>query len=281
MSTIDYLLVGHIASDIVADGGSVLGGTVSYSAPIASALGQRVGIVSSAKVDEPVLNSLSEHVERYIIPSEHTTTYENIQKPTGRKQYVRAVAQPITAESIPADWRSQVKRVHLAPIADEVDVHIIQALPWAKVLLTPQGWMRQWDETGRVHFKAWLDEQALSKADMVIISEEDIQTVPQIEMDYARYAKILVVTQGDQGGRYYVNGVRHVYDAVQTTVVDTTGAGDVFATACFIAWDMIGDMGKAVQIGAQIAAWSITQVGICSSPQQTDELQRLIKRLGL
>lgn len=280
MPAIDYLIIGHIASDVVSDG-FVLGGTVSYAVPIASALGRRVGIVTSARLDEPVLDSLSDQLQRHIIPSEQTTTYENIQTPTGRKQYVRAVAQPITADAIPDSWKSQAHLAHLAPIADEVDRHIIEALGSAQILLTPQGWMRQWDESGRVRFKQWFEPEVLNRADMVIISEEDIQTVPQIEMDYARYAKILVVTQGDQGGRYYMGGKRHTYDAVQTSVVDTTGAGDVFATACFTVWQMTGDIQQAMTIGAHIAAWSITQVGICSSPEQMDELQKLVKRLGL
>lgn len=280
MTTIDYLMIGHVASDIVPDG-HVLGGTVSYSAPIASALGLQVGIVTSARPDEPLLKSLSERVALHVIPAPDTTTYENIQTPTGRKQFVRAVAQPITAEGIPSAWLEQAKMAHLAPIADEVDVHIIQALSSAKVLLTPQGWMRQWDTAGRVSFKAWLNPEALHSADMVIISEEDIASVPQIEMDYARYAKILIVTQGDQGGRYYVDGVRHSYDAVQTSVVDTTGAGDVFSTACFIAWQITGDIKQAVKIGAHIAAWSITQIGICNSHQQIDALHKLVQRLGI
>lgn len=277
MSAIDYLMIGHVASDIVPDG-HVLGGTVSYAAPIASAFGLNVGIVTSAQPDEPVLHDLPATIPLHIIPAEQTTTYENIQTPTGRKQFVRGVAERITPEQIPHDWKSHARFAHLAPIADEVDIHIIQALSSAKVLLTPQGWMRQWGADGRVYFKQWLDPEALKQAEMVIISEEDIASVPQIEMDYARYAKILVVTGGEQGGRYYMDGKRHRYDAVPTSVIDTTGAGDVFATACFIGWQMTGDMAQAVQIGAHVAAWSITQIGICSSPQQTVELEKLVKR---
>lgn len=280
MPAIDYLLIGHIASDIVQDG-AVLGGTVSYAAPIAAAFGLNVGIVTSAKLDEPVLNSLPAHVQLHLLPSEQTTTYENIQTPTGRQQYVRAVAKSLTSDSIPRAWQSQARSAHLAPIADEVDLHIIQALAPSKILLTPQGWMRQWGADGRVYFKQWLEPEVINQADMVIISEEDIATIPQIELDYARYAKILIVTQGEKGGRYYVDGVRYTYESVSTSVIDSTGAGDVFATSCYIAWQITGDIKQAVKIGAQIGAWSITQVGICSSQQQTDELQKLIKRCGL
>ncbi len=49
LEPVDYLVVGHVAADVTPTGVQ-LGGTVSYSALTARALGLRVGIVTSSGV---------------------------------------------------------------------------------------------------------------------------------------------------------------------------------------------------------------------------------------
>jgi hypothetical protein len=53
----DYLLIGHIAHDVTPEGPR-LGGTVSYGAFTAVAMGMRVGILTSTRPDEPLLHKL-------------------------------------------------------------------------------------------------------------------------------------------------------------------------------------------------------------------------------
>ena len=48
---IDYLVIGHVTNDIQPDGTQILGGTVSFAANMARALGLRVGIVTCAGKD--------------------------------------------------------------------------------------------------------------------------------------------------------------------------------------------------------------------------------------
>ena len=49
---VDYLIIGHITRDLTPDGPH-LGGTVTYSALMAQALGLRVGIVTSRGTAAP------------------------------------------------------------------------------------------------------------------------------------------------------------------------------------------------------------------------------------
>ena len=68
-TAIDVLLIGHVTVDL-APGGRMLGGTVSYAAPTFAAFGHRVGIVTSAAANEPLLDQLRSHGELIVRPSE-------------------------------------------------------------------------------------------------------------------------------------------------------------------------------------------------------------------
>ena len=100
--------------------------------------------------------------------------------------------------------------------------------------LTAQGWMRGWDESGRVHPVHWEDVSALEAAGAVVISLEDVGgDMEQVER-LAQHTRILAVTEGAAGCVLYWNGDRRRLRAPQFTEIDATGAGDIFAAAFFI-----------------------------------------------
>ena len=171
-SEIDILLIGHMTVDQVA-GGRMLGGTVSYAAPTYAAFGHRVGILTSAAKDEPLLSQLKPYGELLSLASEHSLIYENVYSDCRRQQYVRATAAPITAGDLPPEWMS-ARYLHLGPLAGEIDPgQIAKAFPEATIMLTAQGMMRRWNADGLVSFRPWFDEEALTRIDIVVYSEED------------------------------------------------------------------------------------------------------------
>ncbi|TVR23052.1 MAG: hypothetical protein EA396_04640 [Anaerolineaceae bacterium] len=261
MTGIDYLLVGHIASDIVPEG-RALGGTVAYAVFVARAFGLRPALLTSAAPDEPLLRQLPPDVPVHVVPATHTTTYENIYTAAERVQYLRAVAHPLTPGDVPVAWRA-APLLHIAPIADEIDAtrHADYA-PQAAITLTPQGFMRQQEADQRVTPRRWFDADALRGAQLTILSEDDIAAEPTIEADYAREAPLLVVTDGAKGGRYYLAGERHDYTAHPVTADDPTGAGDVFAVSCTAAYHLTGDIHRAIDVAARVAAWSTMRSGL-------------------
>ncbi len=121
---VDYLIVGHVAVDITPTGVQ-LGGTVSYSALTARALGLRVGIVTSSAADAP-LQAL-DGIQIVNIPAEQSTTFENIKTESGRRQILHHQAVPILLEHIPQVWRT-ASIIHLAPIAGELDPSLAEQL---------------------------------------------------------------------------------------------------------------------------------------------------------
>src|SRR5659263_265000 len=83
---VDYLLVGHATQDVLPDGGSRLGGTVTFSGLTARALGHSVGVVTASAPDYDLSPLDGLMVSR--VDSKTTTTFRNISTPQGRIQYL-------------------------------------------------------------------------------------------------------------------------------------------------------------------------------------------------
>jgi len=272
--SVDYLVTGHVARDLTPDG-SHLGGTAAYSALTARALGLRVGIVTAAGVDIS-LEHLND-IPIISLESNSSTTYENIYTEQGRVQYLRSQAARIDLSKVPEPWRN-ASIIHLAPIADEVDALLPQGFSPAMLGLTPQGWMRQWDSDGLVSTREWTNsEVALSQANAVVISREDVNGDDVFIEHMAGQTKILVVTEGAAGAVLYWNGDRRRFRAPSVDEVDATGAGDIFATAFFVRLLNTRDPWEATRFAVLLASHSVERAGLGGIPTQLEiEQSRMV-----
>lgn len=251
----DYLILGHVTQDITPKG-LVTGGTVSYSGSVAQALGCRTLIVTSAGPDFAPAKELPGLTVK-IKPAADTTTFENVYTAEGRQQYLYKRAGCIEAGDIPIDWR-QADIVHLGPLDKEIEPTIIGTFPNSIVGITPQGWLRKWDENGKVGYKSWSPDPAvLSKAAVVIVSEEDIPPEESLQ-PYIENTPIFIQTKGVEGCVVYQGGSAHYYSAPAVKVVNLTGAGDTFATAFLVRLHQTDSFSEAADFANYIAAWSIT-----------------------
>lgn len=270
MSQIDYLLIGHMTADIVRNG-RVLGGTVAYAAPVVRAFGQRVGLLTSAAACEPLLETITPYADIMVRTAAETTTFENIYQPSGERiQYVHEVAAPLTYNLLPVGWLN-APLVHLAPLVDEIDLTLAAQFTHATVMLTLQGCLRTWDDSGLVRFRRWLEPDILRMVDIVVFSKPDIAGAPNLEGHIARYAPHVIVTDSNNGGIYYHNGQAQSYAAVPVHEINPTGAGDVFAAALLASLPRLNmDIHQALDVAAYIAAQSVTRTGITQSVQTGD-----------
>ncbi|MCA2001480.1 MAG: PfkB family carbohydrate kinase [Chloroflexi bacterium] len=263
LQAVDYLLVGHIAVDIT-PAGAQLGGTAAYAGLTARALGLRVGIVTSSAADAP-LEALS-GIPIVNVPAERSAEFENVETETGRKQTLRSRAAPLLLDHIPQVWRS-ASIIHLAPIADEVESSMAENLSGSLLGITPQGWMRGWDEKGRVFAKPWQgSEKILPRAGAVILSVEDVNRDLELVEEMAHHTRILCLTEGQAGSVLYWNGDRRRFRPPPTTEVDATGAGDIYAAAFFIRLYHTRDPWEAARFATQLAARSVTRRGLSGVP---------------
>ena len=270
---IDYLVMGHICHDLT-PGGRVIGGTAAYSAATAKTLGCRTAIVSSY-ADSDGWQAWLPDITIQRVPAQATTTFENIYGPDGRVQVIHAVAGQIGEEDIPPAWQ-RAKIAHVGPIANEVDPQVIGLFSNSLVGLTPQGWMRQWDGTGRVKAQLWQDApDYLPLAAATFISDEDL-VAPSMLADFRRFSRVLVMTQGPGGSIVYFDEEARSFPAPKVKVEDTTGAGDIYATAYLIRlYQTGGDPWEAARFATQIASISVTRPGMSGVPT-AEEVQRCL-----
>ncbi len=272
LQPVDYLVVGHAAVDITPTG-MQLGGTVSYSSLTARALGMRVGIVTAVGEGAPM--QALDGITIVNIPSEHSTTFENIKTENGRRQVLHHQAAPITLEHIPQVWRS-APIIHLAPIARELDPSLPEKLAGTLLGITPQGWMRQWDENGQVTATAWENkDQALRYAGAVVLSVEDINRDLELVEEMAHQTRILCMTEGELGSVLHWNGDRRRFRPPVMHEVDATGAGDIFAAVFFVRLYSTRDPWEAARFATQLAARSVTRIGLNGIPTR-DEIEECL-----
>jgi len=277
LQPVDYLIVGHVAADITPNG-MLLGGTVSYAGLTARALGVRVGIVTSSGEGAP-LQAL-DGIPIVNVPAEHSTTFENIKTENGRRQILHHQAAPILLEHIPQVWRS-APIIHLAPIAREVEPSLAEKLSGSLVGITPQGWMRTWDENGQVAACAWENsEQVLRHAGAVVLSVEDINRDLELVEEMAHNTRLLCLTEAEAGSVLHWNGDRRRFRPPVMEEVDGTGAGDIFAAAFFVRMYHTRDPWEAARFATQLAARSVTRIGLNGIPTSREIEECLMEVLS-
>ena len=206
LQPVDYLVMGHIAQDLTRDGFR-LGGTAAYSALTTRAIGLRVGVITSAneKTSKTSMKAF-DGIPVISIPSEHSTTFENIYAESGRRQILHHQAEHISFELVPEVWRS-ASIIHLGPIAQELDSELPKKISPALLGVTPQGWMRTWNGDGRIVPCKWENaEPLLSQAGAVVISREDVSGDEELIKSMAHQTRILAVTEAEAGAVLYWNG---------------------------------------------------------------------------
>ncbi|GJM40638.1 MAG: ribokinase [Ardenticatenaceae bacterium] len=260
MKKIDYLVIGHITRDITPTG-NLVGGTVAYSGRVAQALGCQTAVLTSCQTDYEGLKEL-ESLTIEVLPSNNTSTFENIYGENGRTQMLYTVANKIKKADIPADWR-QPKVVHLGPLTNEVDPAIMHQFPDSIIGLTPQGWLRRWTENGRVYAREWPKAaQYLPLADVVILSEEDLLDDTMLPR-YRQYAKVLIMTENIRGCTVFLGDEVRQIAAPNVQQIEPTGAGDIFAAAFLAQYAKNGrDPWQAAQFANFVAAQSVTKIGL-------------------
>jgi sugar/nucleoside kinase (ribokinase family) len=259
----DFLAVGHATKD-VHPGGYRIGGTVTYAAITAARLDRRPAVLTRAAPDLP-LAELLPGVEVLCLPSPVTTTFENVYGPQGRQQVIHAVAGPLRRTDVPRDWQ-RIPVVLLGPLAQEIEPDMVTCFD-GMVGVTPQGWMRQWDDAGRVSSRPWdCAVHLLPSADVLVLSEEDMGGDLLQLQEYVRLCRIVVLTAGWKGATVFVEGERYEVSPRVTHEVDPTGAGDVFTAAFLIRLDETGDPLRAARFANVVASFSVEQVGMRGIP---------------
>jgi sugar/nucleoside kinase (ribokinase family) len=272
---IDFLVVGHVVQDVIPDGYTV-GGTATYSSITARNLGRRPGIVTRLAPDfvwPEVLHDIA--VER--IPSPHTTTFHNVYRDGHRQQFLLSVADRLEPEDVPTAWCAS-PIVLLGPLVRELDARFAHLFPNSLVGVTPQGWLRQWDASGRVRMRPWEEaRQILPHVDVLVLSEEDLNGNASLMDEYVRLTRIAVMTLGPRGCVVFTEGNQVHVPGYPAPEVDPTGAGDVFAAAFLVRLSETQDPFEAARFANATASFSVQGVGVTAIPMRAQVEERIAK----
>lgn len=274
---IDFLIIGHVVQDVVPKGFTV-GGTATYIGTTVRNLGRKTGIVTRLAPDFVIPDVLHD-IAIHRVASAQTTTFHNIYKDGHRTQFLLARADDLQPDDVPPEWRA-APIVHLGPLAREVDARFAKMFPGALVGVTPQGWMRQWDETHRVRARCW-DEapDILPHVDVLVLSEEDLNGDCDLMNEYVRMTRIAVMTKGAKGCVVFANGIEKHITGFPAREVDPTGAGDVFAGAFLVRLQETGDPFQAARFANATASFCVEGPGIATIPTRAQVEERLARPL--
>ncbi|HZS76674.1 MAG TPA: PfkB family carbohydrate kinase [Ktedonobacteraceae bacterium] len=288
--TPDFLTIGHVTRDLHPDGSYSLGGTVTFAALTAYHLGLASAIVTCA--DAELIEALPSHLPSIGIAahtSPETTTFVNIYHEGFRTQYLKARAELLQEATLPADWLD-APVVLLGPLDQELPNEVVALFPRRQgriVAATPQGWLRRWDEDGRVWPTPWTAApEILPLLDVLILSHDDLLPFAdgnRVEADailarWSMQVPLLVATDGRHGATLFRQGQTERFPAYPAHEVDPTGAGDVFAAAFLIHLHRHGDPRAAVDFANCVASLSIEHVGISGIPDLEAVRQRMEAR---
>ena len=197
-----------------------------------------------------------------------TPAFQNIYHDGTRQQFIKAVAERITSKAIPSQWRHS-PIVQLGPLTPELDEEVVYLFKDSLIGVTPQGWMRQWDDEGQVSPIVWAaPEKVLPFAMVLVLSEEDVGGDMGLIQEYVELTEIVVVTAGWKGSTVYHRGQRRYFPAREVIEVDPTGAGDVHAAAYLVRLEETGDPWEAAHFANCVASFSVEQPGVKGIPSR-------------
>ncbi len=275
--TPDLLLIGSITADIDLNGSKMPGGTVFYSAITAARLGIDVGVAARSR-DDIAFDGLLDGVQVAWVEPPSTLSFRNIYQAGERVQYIQnreRGIQPLGPKDIPTEW-TKAPMVHLAPVANDVEPSLAGMFKDSTVLATPQGWLRTWDNVGRILFmpRQWGQDE-LQDIRILVLSDEDINN-DQVQLNrLIQSVPIVVLTTGSKGCKVYSQGLCQEVPAFPTTSIDPTGAGDSFATAFLVHYYYNHNPTEAAIFANCVASFTVEGRGASAIPTLHDVERRL------
>ena len=260
-----FLAVGHVTRDEFEDDPQWrLGGTVLYSAAAAARLGADAAIVTRVGPNER--RALEERcrmlgIALHAHASETTTTFAFHYEGERRILRLRARARGLRLADVPEELRGS-DAVMLGAVAHEIDRSLVGAFHGRAVVVTAQGFLREWGADGTIRPRRWDDvADVTASATAIVLSEEDVAGDLSEPRRWAAHTPV-IVTLAQRGALVMGDGAEHRVPAFHADrVVDPTGAGDAFAAGLAVASAEGRALDDAVRFAHAVASFAIEAVG--------------------
>ena len=255
MKTPDFLVIGHVTQDTIIQKNinyQTFGGTSLYSAILAREFGLKTAMFTSAKKDFPFNEILKNVVVKNIV-SENNTEFENNYLEKRRVQYIRSYANEINFSLIPKEWLD-CKILFLAPIFKEFS-SLPKVFKKSFIGCNLQGWIREKDENGKIYLIENWHHLDLSGIDLLVFSDEDVK---------------------EKHWDYFASKVKYVA-GFSTNILDSTGAGDVWASTFMIFFYETRDIILSSKMANSAASLSIEGLGYSNIPGRKKIQEKIAK----
>jgi len=277
----EFLALGHLSFDVHVDGEGnrsepVPGGAVSYTALTASALGLSPVTLISAAADDYPRSLLGSLCASTILPSPATTVFEDNYDLGYREQRLLQTAQKLTPVESKDPHQRRPNLLMVCPLLEEVPLDCRQWFEPEFSCLIPQGWFRTVDETGLIGHREPDVSGIAGPWDVIVLSVDEAKTSRDHRL-WREICDILVVTRGERGAVVYQGGRETAIPALQSAnAIDTTGAGDIWATAFCVRYRETGDLHESGNFAAAAAAICVSRQGLKGVPVDRDEVLDLL-----
>ena len=269
------LIVGAVTWDVV-QGASRLqrvpGGSATFAARTATALGVQAHVLILAG-DDANLDAFAGH-HLTVARAERTMTLEHRFEDGRRHQ--RVLAHPgrtLRPSDLPSHWPPSYTMIIGPLVPDDMDVMAFLDLPGPdETAVIAQGIQRRISHDGTMHdldvVSAGLFHAARPNV-ALCLSAEETDRWPDGSLEVlVRRAVRVVRTLGAEGAEIRTARGTHHIAPLPAEVVDTTGAGDVFATALILAMRAGEDV--AGRLAAACAAACMERRGSAPLPARSE-----------
>lgn len=262
-----FLAIGHVARDEFPDGAHRLGGTALYAAATAARLGVEAALVTRVgpnEREELTRACATLAIDLRVLDANVTTTFAFRWDDAGKRILtLKARAKGIALADIPADLRSADALV-FGSIARELRRDLLTGETARVSVLAAQGLLRTWDADGTVRPTEWTDAELMIRAlSAVVLSEDDVAGETGAVERWSTVVPV-VLTLADRGCRIYTDGhpTSELRAYPPARIVDTTGAGDIFAAGLAIALGEGRSLSDACRFANAVASFGLEGEGI-------------------
>jgi len=273
--TVSNFTIDLIISPQIVNPSPTLGGPPTYVSLVARQLGSKVAVISKVGKDfskEYILWLKANNIDLSglkLVKEAWTTRFILKYKNGKRQLQLRNRAPTIFPEDVPNSLNAKI--IHISPVTNEVAKETVDRLRTLTDLLSldPQGFVRKFDNKGKVHLKKWKNLAILEKIDIFKSTSEEMRAV--IGLSNLRLAmrkihelgvKVVLVTKGAKGSALFFE--EKFYDIPlyrPKILLDPTGAGDTLIGA-FLAEYVKGENPVwCACVGAGAASVKIESIG--------------------
>lgn len=258
------VLLGHLSFDYAEDSDAPEpGGAAAYAALTAKSFGLRAAVLTRTGADYPF--EVLDGVPTHRLSSPVTTAFRNQRTTAGRVQSLLRRAGNLSRADVPEAWQDSAA-VLFCPLAREFDEGAAGWFPHSVTGAVLQGWLRSWDESGRIRLRSDWRPSHGTKLDFVVASSEEL--TPSQAARWTEVARIVVLTTGGAGAQILEGGHWLHVPAPRVVEVDSTGAGDVWAATFLTQLLEKDDLMAAARLATCAASLSVTGFGLRGIPKR-------------